>query len=343
MANKIDKNKIIQAVIKNSKDITKIVVLSLVVSAVVGVAGCVGNEIIEKNNTKVEQSYKDEDLDFYVIENFDGKDYLSLREGDLLRLIETAINEVDEEYLQNGCTPVFDVKDKEFSLFDKYDILGIFQQESSFRLLELKDGKKGIFNISNYAKFQGVDSEGVKYNGPGMMSAQAVRYVVENDRQQTNGFTNFDKFTINDKEVEISFDNLNPYDYVIRSGAKTQEEIESALSECIILNAKSVYITLNRFVKDYVKAGTHDTELDILNSYKQFKNLSVEERQKAFALICYNNGGSISYSSMVNGKLFEKNEQGDYIINVGYAKLVFQNSENARANFENNLVADWFE
>lgn len=261
-------------------------------------------------------------------EPYGDKHYLTLDEKDLLMLIEEAMKEVDEEYLNNGNKTVFDVKDNVYSQFTKYDILGLLCQESTLRLIELKDENKSIFNTNNYQRFYGVDAKGVIYYGPGMMSEETVKYIVEQDRHATNHFKDYQYFEIDGKKVEITFENLNPYDYVMNSGAKTQLEVKKALAECISYNAKCIYVYLNRLVKDHVKAGTHDKELQVLESYSEFKNLSTQSKQVAIALIAYNNGPTIVYDRMMNGTLFEKDEEGNHIVNVKYAKGVFNHTNN---------------
>lgn len=292
----------------------------------------------KKNETTKVETSKNDELNFYC-DNYGDKNYLFLEEEDLLVLIEQAMQEVDDEYVKNGNKNVFNSLDKEYSQFTKYHILGLLFTESSLRLLEIKDESKSIFNVNNYARFYGTDKDGNIYYGPGMMEKKTVDYIVNTDRLEVNNFRNHEFFTIDGKQVKITFDNLNPYDYVLNSDAKTRIEIEQALKECIMLNVKSIYVYLNRLVKDNVKAGTHDEELKKLLEYTQFGDLSVEEKQISYALIAYNNGPTITRDAMVNKKLFNKYTEGEnagkYIINVKYANKVLD-----KASYYENLNVD---
>lgn len=320
-------------IIKNKRILKGVIVgtmaASIFVGGIVGLSACSEDKNIVKenqittsekvthNNIKTENNQ----LDFYSIKYGD-KTYLTIDEEDMLDIIEKSMKEVDEEYVKNGNKTVFNSQDKEYSQFSKYDILGLLYTESSLRLLEVNDKNKGSFNVQNYSRFHGQDAQGVVYNGPGMMNKEAVEYIVNNDRLVVNNFKEHDHIKINNKQVKISFENLNPYDYVIQSEAKTEKEIKKALEECLSLNTKCIYIYLNRLVKDNVKAGTHDVELNILKKYGEFKNLSTEEKQIAFAMIAYNNGPSVTRNKMLEGKLFEKDKEGNYLINVKYASKV---------------------
>ena len=354
------KNK--QAVIKNKRILIGLasgIVASVVLatSLITGINAIKNNENSDReyykqtalesgNSSKKKPSHhnsneNNEMLDFYTMQ-YGSKTYLALKEEDLLKLIEQAMKEVDDEYIANGNKTVFNSKDSEYSQFTKYHILGLFFTESSLRLLEVKDDSKEIFNVDNYARFYGTDRAGVVYYGPGMMSEETVNYIVKTDRLQVNNFSNYEYIKIDGKQVKITYENLNPYDYVIQSGAKTQAEVEQALKECIMLNVKSIYIYLNRIVKDNVKAGTHDEELKKLESYSEFKNLTTEEKQIAFALIGYNNGPTITRSNMLSNKLFAKHTTGEnagqYVLNVAYASKVMNKANEYKSAYEIDLT-----
>ncbi|MBQ8615080.1 MAG: hypothetical protein IJ415_00715 [Clostridia bacterium] len=354
------KNK--QAVIKNKRILIGLasgIVASVVLatSLITGINAIKNNENSDReyykqtalesgNSSKKKPSHhnsneNNEMLDFYTMQ-YGSKTYLALKEEDLLKLIEQAMKEVDDEYIANGNRTVFNSKDSEYSQFTKYHILGLFFTESSLRLLEVKDDSKEIFNVDNYARFYGTDRAGVVYYGPGMMSEETVNYIVKTDRLQVNNFNNYEYIKIDGKQVKITYENLNPYDYVIQSGAKTQAEVEQALKECIMLNVKSIYIYLNRIVKDNVKAGTHDEELKKLESYSEFKNLTTEEKQIAFALIGYNNGPTITRSNMLSNKLFAKHTTGEnagqYVLNVAYASKVMNKANEYKSAYEIDLT-----
>lgn len=323
--------------IKNKKALLGISSAVLAVSIFIGsAANLIGSrrdsddvkDDYEITNIEDSDNIKD-DLNFGTIP-YKGKTYLTLQEEDLLTLIEQALAEVDEEYVSNENKTVFNSKDEEYSQFTPYDILGLLFTESTFRLLEVKDKKAGIYNVDNYARFYGIDEKGVIYYGPGMMNKDAIKYIIQQDRQNVNNFNNPDYIQIDGKSVQISFENINPYDYVIKSGAVSEQEVKQALKESILLNIKCIYITLNRFVKDNVKSGTHDYELKILNSYKQFNNLTIEEKQKVYAFIAYNNGPTKTRSNMLNGTLFDKytegENKGEYIVNFAYGSKVLKKS-----------------
>lgn len=327
IADIIREKKAKKPVVKNNRAVKMIagglVALTLFSAVAFGCAQN-NNNSIESQQTTV-QTQNASSLDF-VSMSYGSKTYLTLEEDDLLELIEQAMKEVDAEYVNNGNKTVFNVNDNEYSQFTKYDILGILQTESSLRLIEIKDKDGNIFDVNNYERFYGKDAEGVVYYGPGMMSKTAVEYIVNQDRLAVNNFDNYEYFNIEGKQIKITYENLNPYDYVINSGAKTKKEIQRALKECISLNVKSIYVSLNRFVKDNVKVGTHDTELEILNKYDQLKELTTIEKQKAYAYIAYNNGPTKVRDSMLNGTLYAKHTSGEnkgkYIINVNYAEKV---------------------
>lgn len=322
------------ASIKNKKLLTGIVAGTIATSLFVGgLVGCVSNskEIpnkVESSITAVNQNnVNDETLNFKTMQYGD-KTFLTLDEEDLLELIELSMFEVDKEYLDNKSTACFASGDSEYSHFTKYHILGLLQTESSFRLLEIKDANGDLFSLDNHASFVGTDKQGVIYHGPGMMNSDTVDYIVNKDRNEVNKFKNYNHFKIDGKDVEITFDNLNPYNYVLASNASTKEEVQQALKESIILNVKCIYTYLNRIVKNSVKEGTHDAELEKLNSYSQFKSLSETEKQIAFALIGYNNGPAKSRTALMDGSLFDKvaesENNGEYKINVKYAKKVME-------------------
>ena len=335
-------------IIKKRRNLQKLIAGTLLVSMCLGTAlGCAIHkdkndsfDDIKATNTQ-EVVSKKEISDFYI-DNYGDEFYLCADKQYLLDLIEEAMAEVDAEYLSNGNRTIFDVEDTKYSQFDKYDILGLLFTESSLRLIEIKDKKNGAFNVDNYERFYGEDEEGIIYYGPGMMSAEAVKYIIDQDRIAVNKFENPDYLKINGKDVKISFENHNPYDYIIQSGAKTKKEIKTALEECILLNVKTIYIYLNRLVKDNVKVGTHDDKLNALESYAQFKHLTREEKQIAYGLIAYNNGAGDTNKYMIAGKLFDKytegKHKGEYILNVEYAKKAMNYAKEFEAEFANEYA-----
>ncbi len=342
-------NEVVNVIIKRKYKLKRIIAGTLLASMCLGTAlgcaihkdktDCVDNDIkVSQTQAAAPQIQQD---DFYV-DNYGDEYYLYADKQYLLGLIEEAMAEVDAEYLSNGNRTIFNVEDDKYSQFDKYDILGLLFTESSLRLIEIKDKKNGAFNVDNYERFYGKDEEGVIYYGPGMMSEVAVKYIIDQDRIGVNKFENPDHIEINGKDVKISFENHNPYDYIIQSGAKTKKEIKTALEECLLLNVKTIYIYLNRLVKDNVKAGTHDDKLQALESYAQFKHLTREEKQIAYGLIAYNNGAGVTNKHMLNGTMFDKYTEGEnkgkYIINVEYAKKVMNYAKEFEAEFENEYL-----
>lgn len=282
-------------------------------------------------------------LDFTTMQ-YKSKTYLTLEEDDFLALIEQCMEEVDKEYVENGNKTVFNSKDTEYSQFTKYDILGLLQTESSLRLIEIKDEDGNIFDVNNYERFYGKDAAGVIYYGPGMMSEGAVDYIVNQDRLTVNNFKNYDSFKIGDKQVKITYENINPYDYVINSNATTKKEVKQALKENLCLNIKSIYVFLNRLVKDNVKIGTHDEGMAQLKKYAELADLSDEDKQKAYAYIAYNNGTSIAKTALMNGALFDKyttgEDAGKYIINVKYADRVYNYANDFYEKLSGNNLID---
>lgn len=265
--------------------------------------------------------------EFYSNLNFDtmqygDKTYLTIDEGDLLKLIEKSMSEVDEEYVGMGGSPVFSVDDKEYSRFTPEHILGLMHTETTFRILEVKDKNSDIFNVDNYARFYGTDKNGVIYYGLGMMNEETLNYINNQDRKITYEMKDT-RIQCGDSKVELKFENLNPYDYVLKSGAKTEDEVKKALAECIMFNTKTTYIYLNRIVKDNLKIGSHDANLDKLLSYNQLDNLSEEEVMMFFAFLGYNQGPNLTMSSVNDNTLFSKDEDGKYKNNLKYSNRIF--------------------
>ncbi len=272
-----------------------------------------------KKDVKVDEFYSS--LNFKTMKYGD-KTYLTIDENDLLKLIEKAMAEVDQEYLNMGGSPVFSSKDTEYSRFKPEHIYGLMYTETTLRILEVKDKNNGVYNLNNYDRFSGRDKNGVVYYGLGMMNEKTLKYINEQDRKITYGMEDT-RIQCGDKKIELKFENLNPYDYVLNSGAKTENEIKKALAECIMFNAKTTYIYLNRIVKDNLKIGSHDSNLDKLLSYNQLDNLSEEEVMMFFAFLGYNQGPNLTMESVKNNTLFSKDEKGEYKNNLKYSNRVF--------------------
>ena len=264
---------------------------------------------------------------FYSSLNFEtmkygDKTYLILGEEDLLKLIERAMTEVDVEYQNMGATPIFDTQDDVYSRFTPEHLLGLMHTETTFRILEVKDKNAGVYNVNNYNRFAGTDKNGVVYYGLGMMNEETLNYIKNNDRAGTYEMEDT-RIQCGDSKVDLKFENLNPYDYVKNSGAKTEDEVKQALAECIMFNAKTTYIYLNRIVKDNLRIGVHDANLDKLLSYHQFDQMSEEEVMMFFAFLGYNQGPNLTMKSVKNNTLFSKDSDGGYVNNLKYSKRVF--------------------
>ena len=274
-------------------------------------------------------------LDFQAMK-YGGTYYLTLEKKDMLMLIKKALNEVDKEYVENGNKTVFAECDSKYSYFDEYHILGMMTTETDLRMIELKDADK-LFDVNNYKRYCDVNY-GVVYNGLGMMNSTTLKYLKETDRQQVNKFEDYEYLPVANTKVKLEFENLNPYDYVLASQPQTEYQYKKCLAENIMFSAKCSYIYLNRIVKDNIKKGTHDKGYNTLMSYSQLSQYSNKEKQIYFGLLGYNQGPNDTYISMVNGGLFDKDIQGDYVNNLNYPLETFDHANQLRAEFEQELA-----
>ncbi|MBQ8430900.1 MAG: hypothetical protein IJX26_03025 [Clostridia bacterium] len=268
---------------------------------------------------------------------FAGKYYVTINKTDLMALIEKSIKDCEKEYVDIGATPCFSVNSNKFSEIDEKLISALFEVESSFRLIELvdiddKNVETNLYNLEKYKRFCGEATQKNEngevnitiYHGLGMMDSTSIKDYIYRDRTQVNKFKNSHFLKIDDKEIEISFENINPYDYIVNSNAKSEDEIKKALAENVQLTARSCVAMLHRAIKDGVKEGKHDNELQVLNGYKELEKYSQEEKQIWFALLCYNEGYNRVYNAMINNKLFEKDSKGEYVLNIKYSEKVFE-------------------
>ena len=275
------------------------------------------------------------DLEFEAIK-YAGKTYLTLNQEDMLKLIERAMLEVDDEYINNGATSVFSSTDTVYSQFTPEHIYGLMSTETDMLLLQLKDGKN-LYDTSNYSSFNG-ESKGIVYHGLGMVSENSLNDIVNRDRRDVNRFDDYSAIEIDGERVELKFDNLDAYNYVINSGATTESEIKEALAENIMLNTKCIYILLNRIVKDHVKEGKHDVELNALTNYKQLAKMSEVDAQIFFALLGYNQGQVKTVQSVLDGSLFKKDANAEYINNIKYPLRAMERAEQARISEQGEVL-----
>lgn len=297
---------------------------------------------LNDSNNNVEDVFYDkkpnEEKEMFYALKYAKENYLAVNEEYLKQLIKQAIVEVEKEYVSNGATPCFAVGDKVYSYIDEDLIASLMFTESSYRLIKLKD-VKDIFNVENYEIFYGKDAKGTIYYGLGMMSENALEYLVDVDRKTVNKFKDYSHISIDAKSVELTFDNLNPYLYLQKTNAKSKDEIIKSLSENIKLSAKCIYSLLNRFVKDYTKEGKHDKEFAQIKDYTQLSKYSDDEIRIWFALLSYNQGGPKTMENVKTGMLFEKDNNG-YVNNIKYPEQVLKRvieNNNVRYNDEGGL------
>lgn len=286
--------------------------------------------------TKVDYQIKTDEAINYSKLNFKamkygGTYYLTLDKQDMLALIAKAIKEVDKEYIKNGNKTVFAEGDSRYSYFDEYYLLGMMTTETDLRMIKLKDETR-LFDVDNYERYRDKHS-GVEYNGLGMMNRNTIEYIKDTDRKKVNNFKNYEYLPVANANIELTFENLNPYDYVLSKKPQTENEFKQCLAENIMFTAKCSYIYLNRIVKDNVKKGTHDAGYNALMSYSQLNKYSNKEKQIFFGLLGYNQGPSVTYNSMIDKKMFAKNAKGEPLNNVKYSIETFEHAQELRAEF----------
>lgn len=255
-------------------------------------------------------------LDFYPQHFKDGKYYLMLEEDDLDYLLDIAIREVQQEYVDCGAGPVFDINDDTYSYVNADHIKYLFEQECSYRMAVVLDPNKSIYDINNLASFT-TQKKGVTYRGMGMMDSTTQNYIV-GQRRDTFKMSNYSQIELGGEMFDMTWESLDIATFVKNCNPQNEYEYKKAYAQAIMNCAKMAEIYVDANMKNHARKGKHNENYDMIVNYPGIPFEDPIDRLLFFGFLSYNSGAGEILPAMRQNVLFDLDEEGNPKYNTKY-------------------------
>lgn len=299
-----------------NEKITKKIIAGIVIGGIAVGGVAVGGTMLHNhlNNSNIDPNSRFDNLEpdpeleeifnecgFNYIGYNDG-DYISLTDSDARKLIQKAMEEVDKEYSTYGDKVSSD--NESFFKLNATHVKAILNMDSGIILAEVVDPEGNIYDGNNLQPCYEKDKNGENYYGLTTMNEETLNAIIE-DRKNTLGFKDA-SLIVGGKKFELTLENLEPATYIKAVGATTKEEVKEAVFRCFMANAQLAYIQLNNIVRNNLREGVNDANIQLILNCEDLAELTDEEKVYFVMFLAKRIGFNNAMQYVKNGNILEE-------------------------------------